>query len=146
MTINDHRDLVSAIERSLTRGYGRGDEGVLCGMEVVHQHARRCHWFQMPTNAKDAAEYRGEPLGFSRDKLPLTGPPMAWTILCGPGYYNIYGEGMPRSLQRWGYVIWDGRRWIGHRGGELILRAWRSRDYSIAEMLRIDETHINAVL
>lgn len=77
----------------------------------------------------DVAEARRDPIAFlGDDALPTEdgGPPVAWGRLWNGTYSNLYGENVPASLQRWGYVVWDARRWeeLGALG--LVAEQWQA--------------------
>lgn len=54
-------------------------------------------------------------------------PPLAWVLLWDGKYCNLYGEYVPDEFRRWGYVLWDERRWNNIEGArELLIELWAS--------------------
>lgn len=54
-------------------------------------------------------------------------PPLAWVLLWDGKYCNLYGEYVPDEFRRWGYVLWDKRRWNNIEGAkELLIKLWAS--------------------
>ncbi|PKK47516.1 hypothetical protein CI102_9844 [Trichoderma harzianum] len=86
---------------------------------------------------RDEAEQRQDPIRFTGDTVPPNGPPLAWVLLWGGKYANIYGEYVPESLRRWGYVIWDKIRWDSMEAKELIARQWEMEP-ELVEEIKID--------
>lgn len=55
------------------------------------------------------------------------GPPIAWVLLWDGKYCNLYGAYMPDEFRRWGYVMWDERRWNSIEGAKAALtKLWVS--------------------
>ncbi|KAK8115552.1 hypothetical protein PG984_012054 [Apiospora sp. TS-2023a] len=85
---------------------------------------------------REEAEERRDPVEFLGDdaaslatderKGPGSGPPIAWVRLWNGHHSNLYGENVPPSPQRWGYVMWDARRWeeLGTLG--LVAEQWEA--------------------
>jgi len=73
---------------------------------------------------RDEAERRGDALTFTGDEPVPIGPPVAWVLSWRGRYFNLYGGYVPESLRRWGYVMWDEKRWnlLGAKG--LIANKW----------------------
>lgn len=86
-------------------------------------------------SAKDAAEGI-EPLPFSGDTAPPRGPPLAWTLLWGETYVNIYGGYVPQTLQASGWVMWDGDRLDSMGARELITDQWGTEPDLVGEIAR----------
>ncbi|KAK4198574.1 hypothetical protein QBC40DRAFT_283561 [Triangularia verruculosa] len=53
-------------------------------------------------------------------------PPLAWTLIWGGTYSNLYGYFIPEELARWGYVFWDAQRLEQSGGKELLMRQWEA--------------------
>ncbi len=76
-------------------------------------------------NARDEAERRRHPIEFRVDANP-DGPPLAWVLLWGGVYANIYGQYTPASVRNWGYIMWDERRWIQPRLQDAVVKQWET--------------------
>lgn len=90
----------------------------------------------VPPDPRDEMARNRSCMKFTGDAVPPTGPPLGWLQLWGGGYANIYGEYIPKSVQRWGYVMWNKERWdfpIGHRLVEQWCR-WPSDDPEVGSM------------
>ena len=69
-----------------------------------------------------------------RDLLPFKGdseedidgshPPLAWTLIWGGTYSNLYGYYVQDVIRRWGYVMWDETRLQLSGVKELLARQW----------------------
>ena len=49
-------------------------------------------------------------------------PPLAWTLMWGGTYSNVYGWYIEPDFRRWGYVFWDAARIERTGAEELLLR------------------------
>lgn len=57
---------------------------------------------------KDRAEERRQVMPFIGDDASAA--PLAWTLLWGGRFSNLFGEYVPDELRQWGYVLWDAHR------------------------------------
>jgi hypothetical protein len=76
---------------------------------------------------RDRMQDRRDPLPFRGDGEPDaqgTRPPLAWTVIWGGTYSNLYGEYIPKDTLRWGYVFWDTVRLAGPGVWELLEEQW----------------------
>ena len=69
-----------------------------------NQHYRRTDWY----SAEDAAQDRRDKIPFGTDTPDL--PPLAWVTFWEGEASNLFGSHVPRTLSRWGYVMWDAPR------------------------------------
>lgn len=127
LAIDDHENLVAKMEQCLTHAENLDnlDDPMSDVLGVVAQDDRR----EMSTNgptARDEAEQRRDPIRFVGDAVPPDGPPLAWVLLWGGKYANIYGKLVPKLLRRWGYVMWDERRWTAMGAERLVARQWET--------------------
>ncbi|KAI0414446.1 hypothetical protein F5X98DRAFT_389971 [Xylaria grammica] len=124
LTIHDHQDLVSAMERCLI-GPGPTDDSLHDSLHPSTQMQRR----RIYPTARDQAEQRGDQMSFAGDSLLPDEPPLAWVALWGGRYVNFYGRFVPESLKLWGFVMWDARRWadVGEDGlKDLFVEHWKA--------------------
>ncbi|KAF2968709.1 hypothetical protein GQX73_g4903 [Xylaria multiplex] len=125
LMIDDHEKLVSEMQKYLIQ-FHWGDYPMREVLGCSAQYERRELSDSFP-NTRDEAEQRRDPIHFVGDTVPPDGPTFAWVSLWGRKYSNIYGDYVPRSLRRWGYVMWDKRRWINMGAGEdLIVGQWET--------------------
>ncbi|KAK8023324.1 hypothetical protein PG991_006563 [Apiospora marii] len=78
---------------------------------------------------RDEAEARRDPIAFlgdDDDDAAAEAPPIAWVRLWSGRYSHLYGENVPPTVQRWGYVMWDARRWDGLGALGLVARQWQA--------------------
>ncbi|KAJ4138628.1 hypothetical protein NW768_002478 [Fusarium equiseti] len=59
-------------------------------------------------SARDRAQAEREPMPFMGDNEDS--PPLAWVTIWKGTYSNLFGQWIPRSFLRWGYVMWDSDR------------------------------------
>ncbi|KAI1347688.1 hypothetical protein F5Y01DRAFT_294547 [Xylaria sp. FL0043] len=132
LVLDNHHERVSAMERCLmSPGLNDNDEDELqrafaeyC--DYVKRHPSVSHGPYIP-DAKDEAQQRRDPMGFRGDSLPADGPPLAWVHVWDGRYVNKFGDIMPESLNRCGYVMWDARRWDGVGDREFFTKKWLAR-------------------
>lgn len=132
LAINNHDKLVIKMQRCLTHDQSL-DPPMRKALWSVAQNDRREMSTKFP-QVKDEVEQRRDPIDFVSDVVPPDGPPLAWVLLWGGKYANIYGAYVPESLRQWGYVIWDERRWIDMGAKELIARQWETVPELVKEM------------
>ncbi|KAI1311715.1 hypothetical protein F5Y03DRAFT_286812 [Xylaria venustula] len=123
LVTNDHGKLVPPMRRCLKR---RDPFNVPMReiFEFDTQSNRREISPKFPTD-RDIAEQMREVMHFMGDTVPPDRPPVAWVVLWGRKYSNIYGEYVPQLVRRWGYVMWDEDRWVDMGADEsFIVRQW----------------------
>ncbi|KAL2139007.1 hypothetical protein VTI28DRAFT_5912 [Corynascus sepedonium] len=121
LAVNDHDTLVSKMQRCLTRSHS-SDDPIKGAIGSEPQRMRRDAWL----NVRDEAEQRKDPLKFTGDTVPPDGPPLAWVLLWGGTYANLYGEYIPSKLKQWGHVMWDERRWVELGAKSLVSKQWET--------------------
>ncbi|PMD41882.1 hypothetical protein L207DRAFT_511643 [Hyaloscypha variabilis F] len=132
LAIDDHEKLVTKMQRCLTHDQSL-DAPIRNALGSAAQNDRR----EMSTNfpdTRDAAEQRREPMYFVGDAVPPDEPPLAWVLLWGGKYANIYGEYVPESLRRWGYVMWNESRWTEMGAKELVVMQWETAPELVEEI------------
>ncbi len=78
---------------------------------------------------RDLKQERRDPLPFMGDGEPDANglrPPLAWTLLWGGTYSNLYGYCVQDVIRRWGYVMWDAARLERRSAKEVLARQWEA--------------------
>ncbi len=99
-------------------------------LEIPTQRGRR---HRTGLNARDEAEARRDPIKFTGDVS--LGPPYGWVLLWKGIYSNLFAEYVPRTVRKWGYVMWDRNRWDGL--GDLAWGQWKT-DEELANQIWSD--------
>ncbi|KAK3315946.1 hypothetical protein B0H66DRAFT_604252 [Apodospora peruviana] len=87
-------------------------------------------------NRRKVAELRRDRMEFGSDAVPPHGPPLAWVLLWDGKYTNIHGEGyVPKSVMRWGYVMWSEQRWADMGAKDLVARQWRKAPEAVLKIM-----------
>ncbi|KAF2747588.1 hypothetical protein M011DRAFT_467653 [Sporormia fimetaria CBS 119925] len=83
---------------------------------------------QRHPNEHDEMTERSDPLPFIGDDLDASGPPLAWTIMWGDTYSNLFGSFIPDKMKNWGYIFWDAWRLtkLAVDDGEMLAWQWES--------------------
>ncbi|KAI0007240.1 hypothetical protein F4779DRAFT_519047 [Xylariaceae sp. FL0662B] len=117
-TIKDHSHLVSTMQRSLASPVGDFLLAIGDALDETTQVRRR----REALSDRDRKEEARDPLPFEGDTE--TRPPLAWTLIWGGTYSNLYGYYVEDEIRRWGYVLWDASR-LKRSGAEDVLhRQW----------------------
>jgi hypothetical protein len=127
LAVEDYEELVNRMCRCLTYGPGRDATLDSC-LEITNQSDRRDFYGSL--DARDEAEQRRDPTPFVGDSIPPSGPPLAWVLLWGGKYANLYGKFVPESLRLGGYVMWDERRLANREAKEFIVSQWDPKNIS----------------
>jgi hypothetical protein len=95
--IKDHAKLVSEMQTHIDRGAFLGEEyGAAC------KQVQSWRWKTGPSE-RDRKQYRRVPLPLQEDREPNRCqllPPLAWTLLWGGTYSNIFGESLRRTARK----------------------------------------------
>jgi hypothetical protein len=129
--ISDHDTLVAKMERAVTRHH-HVDATMKKALWSVAQEDRRT--MSDTTNLRDEAEQRRDAMQFDGDAVPPDGPPLAWVLLWNETYSNIYGSYVPPTVQSWGYVMWDERRWTELGAQDLVYQQWETHPQLVEEI------------
>lgn len=54
----------------------------------------------------------------------LDSPPLAWVLIWGEAYSNLFGTFIPKPLRLWGYIMWDARRLEESGAKDVLMREW----------------------
>lgn len=125
LDMKDHEHLVSTMQKHLEWFTGYFLEYEALG-DVTQAIRRR----EAPTE-RDRKQRQRDPLPFRGDvESDPEGahPPLAWTILWGGTYSNLYGYYVRDDIRSWGYVMWDAPR-FELMGAEAVLRRQRADHY-----------------
>jgi hypothetical protein len=130
--IRDHEHLVSTMQYQLC-GPQRPflDDEYFEALDEGTQYMRRR---QYPSE-QDEKQDRRDPFPFEGDCVALVGadgvwtslPPLAWTVLWGETYSNIFGWCVEKTIQRSGWVLWDARRIEETGAKEALIRCQEQR-------------------
>jgi hypothetical protein len=86
------------------------------------QYRRRVQW----PNLHDSIQDHRQKTLFCGDELGS--PPLAWILYWRGEYSNLFGRYIPKSLRRWGFVMWDAAR-LDSDAKDAIEQAWCGYDY-----------------
>ncbi|KAI9773741.1 MAG: hypothetical protein M1839_002012 [Geoglossum umbratile] len=114
---SDHAQLVSVMQAQIVL-----PPGDFLGDGVWLQITQRELWRQ-PFSHRQQKQLRRDPLLFTGDGDSETDgprPPLAWTVMWGGFYSNMFGEYVKDVICKWGYVIWDAT-WLRHTGAKRLL-------------------------
>jgi hypothetical protein len=82
---------------------------------------------QEPPSRRERKQQRRDPLLFTGDGDSDTDgprPPLAWTVMWGGTYSNLFGCYIQDDIRRWGYVMWDAARLERTEAKEVLIRQW----------------------
>lgn len=123
LAIHSHNQLVNKIARYLTPCQYL-DQCIEESLSTMAQSERR-EDLNYNSKAKDEAE-AVTLLPFSGDTVPPKGPPLAWVLLWGGKFVNIYGGYIPEPLKAFGWVRWDKHRLDNLGVRRLIADQWKT--------------------
>lgn len=83
--------------------------------------ANRSNSDEEPTSGDSLREERA-PCPFCGDNL--SAPPLAWTLIWGGTYSNLYDWYTGDELRQWAYVFWDGVRLRKYGGDDFLAKQW----------------------
>lgn len=135
----NHDDLVELVRASVVSGMGahRGydledwlDDAVI----LAHQDERRGEIY----TDDDAAQDSRQKTPFEKDTLD--GPPLAWARLWNGEACNLFGAYLPKTLRRWGYIMWDATRLDASGAGGYMEQEFRWKDWDPREDYYVDES------
>ena len=126
---DDHEILLAKLRKYLRRSLLLDDPMRRTLMAAVQAQRRNT-----ALNARDEAEQRKEMMEFAGDAVPPDDPPLGWVLLWNGIYVNIYGEYVPSTVQKWGYVMWDERRWSERGAKALVLKQWEAEPERVKDI------------
>ena len=116
--IKDHEQLVSVMQANICFSAGSFLDEDFEALGETAQLMRR----DEKITEKDWKQRRRDPLPFIDDVG--TGPPLAWTLIWGGTYSNLFGIYIPQVYRCWGYVMWDAGRLKNSGGEEALALQW----------------------
>ncbi|KAK8118139.1 uncharacterized protein PG998_006420 [Apiospora kogelbergensis] len=136
LQIDNHAKLSSAMQdhlEQLGRDVGSKDDPMRLALGTNAQQFRR---MVRSADPRDEAEARRDPIAFLGDYdentvSPGEGaeveerPPIAWVRLWKGRYSHLYGDYVPLPVRKWGYVMWDERRWADLGALDLVAKQWK---------------------
>lgn len=115
---HDQERLVETMQQSIVSSYIpiSATEGIFGEMQQLQRRQ------QEPSLGDSMTEERAPcPFGGS----DLTTPPLAWTVIWGGTYSNLYGYYTCDEFRRWAYVFWDGDRLRRYGAEEVLVMQWK---------------------
>jgi hypothetical protein len=105
--VSDHAQLVLVMQAQIAWPVGSFLENEAWG-DTAQWRLR-----QERLSRREQKQQRRDPLLFTGDGDSETEgprPPLAWTVMWGGTYSNLFGNRVQDVIHRWGYVIWDAAR------------------------------------
>ena len=105
----DQEELGELVRQSVisireNHGGGHYEEWLDGAIEDTWQSERRDNWY----SEEDAAQDRRDQIPFGTDTPHM--PPLAWVMNWNGEASNLFGQYIPRTFRRWGYIMWDAKR------------------------------------
>ncbi|KAF4468590.1 hypothetical protein FALBO_4510 [Fusarium albosuccineum] len=117
--IKDHQHLVCLMQENLAKSYMSISTSAGGMFGSTHQLMRR----EAQPSDRDRMQDEKVPMPFPGDGVP-DAPPLAWAMIWGSTYSNIYGWYIPDDTRPWGYIFWDAARLERTGGKELLQQQW----------------------
>ncbi|KAI9776310.1 MAG: hypothetical protein M1839_000471 [Geoglossum umbratile] len=125
--VSDHARLAFAMQSQSTPSrygfLGNGAWSKVTQSELRHE---------LPPTHREEKQQCYDPLPFTGDGDSQTDgpcPPLAWTLLWGGTYSNLFGEHVKDVMHQWGYVMWDARR-LQRTGAKKLLQRQSQRGWT----------------
>lgn len=116
LPIQDHEELVDALRANMHHFASDTWLDDITGNTDMHQRWERSY------SERDAAQDEGRPMPFRGDDLDS--PPLAWVLIWGEAYSNLFGTFIPKPLRLWGYIMWDARRLEESGAKDVLMHEW----------------------
>ena len=102
----DHQELVELVRQRFqgAQQSRRDFDWIDDAVRFTVQQTRRGGWY----SEEDAAQDRRVKTPFVIDRPDM--PPLAWVTFWRGEASNLFGELVPKTFRRWGYVMWDAPR------------------------------------
>lgn len=114
--IHDHEELVNTMQANMFKHASEYWLSDVTGNTDMHER------WETSYSERDAAQDEGRPMPFIGDDLDS--PPLAWVLIWGEAYSNLFGTFIPRPLRLWGYIMWDAWRLEEDGAKEVLMREW----------------------
>ncbi|KAK2613177.1 hypothetical protein N8I77_000104 [Diaporthe amygdali] len=114
--IHEHEELVNTMQANMLKHASEYWLGDVTGNTDMHER------WETSYSERDAAQDEGRPMPFVGDDL--NSPPLAWVLIWGEAYSNLFGTFIPRPLRLWGYIMWDAWRLKEDGAKEVLMREW----------------------
>ncbi|KAI0853035.1 hypothetical protein F5Y00DRAFT_271577 [Daldinia vernicosa] len=115
--IENHSQLVQTMQEYITWPLGNFIAKEALGETA--QWERR----QDALSERDEKQNRRDPLPFNGDSESC--PPLAWTLIWGGTYSNLYGYYIQDTIRRFGYVFFDATTIESLGAKDILLREWK---------------------
>lgn len=116
LPIDDHDELVDGLSVQMHHFVSDTWLDDITGNTDMHQRWERSY------SERDAAQDEGRPMTFRGDDLDS--PPLAWVLIWGEAYSNLFGTFIPKPLRLWGYIMWDARRLEESGAKDVLMHEW----------------------
>lgn len=118
LKVKDHDQRVDLMAKSLRYGFSFFDDAMCFSAQQ--------HWRLDMDRVKerDLAEQRRDAMPFAGDSP--SAPPLAWVLLWGGKYSNLFGGYVPQELRQWGHVMWDRDRLDVNEAKKCLAELWAS--------------------
>ncbi|KAJ3529597.1 hypothetical protein NM208_g9684 [Fusarium decemcellulare] len=114
--IKDHQHLVCLMQENIVKSYMSISDDIFSSTRQIMRREAR------PSD-RDRMQDEKVPMPFPGDGVP-DAPPLAWTMIWGSTYSNLYGWYIPDDIRHWGYIFWDAARLERTGGKELLQQQW----------------------
>lgn len=114
--IQDHDELAATLRTNMHYDVWVTWLDDITGNTDMHERWERLY------SDRDLAQDEGRPIPFRGDDPDS--PPLAWVLIWGETYSNLFGTFIPKPLRLWGYIMWDVRRLEETGAIERLMREW----------------------
>lgn len=116
LLIQDHDELAATLRANVDYRTWHMWLDDVTGNTDMHERWERSY------SERDFAQDEQRPIPFGGDDPDS--PPLAWVLIWGETYSNLFGTFIPKSLRRWGYIMWDASRLEETGAREILMREW----------------------
>ncbi|POS71620.1 hypothetical protein DHEL01_v209986 [Diaporthe helianthi] len=116
LRIRDRGELAATLRANVDHHAGHIWLDDVTGNMDMHERWERSY------SERDLAQDEGRPIPFRGDDTGS--PPLAWVLIWGETYSNLFGTFIPKPLRRWGYIMWDAWRLDETGARERLMREW----------------------
>ncbi|KAG8157991.1 hypothetical protein KVR01_012263 [Diaporthe batatas] len=118
LRIRDREELAATLRANMDSGYRVWHMWLddVTGNTDMNERWERSY------SERDLAQDEQRPIPFRGDSPDS--PPLAWVLIWGETYSNLFGIFIPKPLHLWGYIMWDARRMEETGARERLMREW----------------------